>query len=137
MTDFITIEVRGLEKALRMLEKGQRGVERALRDAVNRTLLLLQDRIAMYPPPPPNSTYRRTGTLGRRWMTARPHIFVKKRMLEGVIGNNTRYAPYVQARDTQARVHRGRWRTIEDVIEQSRDDAQRILENAVITALEG
>ena len=137
MAEFITIEVQGLKEALRMLEQGQRGVERELRDAVNRVLLMLQDRIAKYPPPPAGSTYRRTGTLGRRWTTAQPHIFVQRRMIEGVIGNNTEYAPYVQSRSMQAWMHRGRWQTIEDVVERSRDEAQRILEGAVTRALEG
>lgn len=53
--------------------------------------------------------YQRSGILGRAW-----HLEARgKERLE--VTNTTRYAPYVQLRPTQARIHQGRWQTVEDV----------------------
>lgn len=64
--------------------------------------------------------YRRTGTLGRR-ITER----VDKTLIgvEGELGMNTPYAPQVIGRDTQARVHQGRWWVFEDVVDENADGA--------------
>ncbi len=67
----------------------------------------------VYPPPPSGSTYRRTGTLGRRW-TTRP--FRTTTEVGREIGNNTEYAPMVQSDELQATVHRGRWQTDAQVL---------------------
>lgn len=68
---------------------------------------LVQD-LARYPSPPSGSTYRRTGTLGRAWNTESTY-------LRHVIGNNVRYATYVQGPE-QAWMHRGRWLTAEEAV---------------------
>lgn len=67
----------------------------------------------VYPAPPSGSTYRRTGTLGRRW-TTRPIRTTTEVGRE--IGNNTEYAPRVQSDELQATVHRGRWQTDAQVL---------------------
>lgn len=73
-----------------------------------------------YPPPPPNSSYRRTQTLGRRWIVA-----PTERTLFGmrtIIGNNTVYGPYVQSEGRQAQVHQGRWQTDADAVRATAND---------------
>lgn len=57
---------------------------------------------------------RRTSeTLGRRWT-----IQILDQGFAARVGNNASYGHWVQDRQTQARVHRGRWRTIQDAAEQ-------------------
>lgn len=64
--------------------------------------------------------YRRTGTLGRRW-TIRVQPMVGG--ARGVMGNVTPYAPLVQGAE-QAGIHRGNWRTVEQVV---REEEQAIV----------
>lgn len=68
-------------------------------------------RMATYPPAPPNSTYRRTGTLGRRWVMrgTRNGVSVE-------IGNNTPYAPKVQGDKQLPHFRVIGWKTPEDVL---------------------
>lgn len=72
-----------------------------------------------YPPQPPNSRYRRTGTLGRKWTFA-----VRRKLfgIETLFGNNTLYAPDVQGQGTQAEIHAGRWQTDQDMLDQKGDE---------------
>ncbi len=60
---------------------------------MRRAVLRLQRDMADYPPKPKNSSYRRTGTLGRKWTTK---VTKTHEGLTGKVGNNTYYAPYVQ-----------------------------------------
>ncbi len=59
--------------------------------------------------------YDRTGKLGQAWTTA-----VRQSVTEtvGKVGNNIKYAKWVQAAATQAWMHVGRWRTDEQAIRQ-------------------
>jgi hypothetical protein len=88
----------------------------------------VHSQVPPYPAPPVNSRYRRTGTLGRE-------IYDRVRSLGssvvGVVGSPTVYAPYVIWRNTQAWMHRGRWWTLQDVLEKSRDGVVRIFEDAI------
>lgn len=54
--------------------------------------------------------YRRTGTLGRRW---RHLITPAGGGIRGTLTNRTPYAEFVQDEKKQARVHAGRWPTIQ------------------------
>lgn len=102
--------------------------------ATTASLLLFVPIMADYPPEPPNSTYRRTGTLGRLWTAAQPEWRPLPSGFEGSIGNATPYAMWVEGDDTQARIHRGRWptpkiaerRTRQQVIAQYQAAVKRI-----------
>lgn len=102
-------------------------VQVALGNAVQLSLDLLLARVTQYPPPPPNSTYVRGGpgsqNLGQKW-TVQVERFSDG--VEGIIGNNVTYGPYVQSRDMQAWMHQGRWDTIEDIAEDELDMIGRI-----------
>lgn len=102
-------------------------VQLALGNAVQTSLDLLLNRVTVYPPPPPNSTYVRGGpgsqNLGQKW-TVRVDRFPDG--VVGEIGNNVTYGPYVQSRDMQAGIHQGRWSTIEDIAEEELDMIARI-----------
>lgn len=76
--------------------------------AMERAGARLRTELAKYPPPPKNSTYRRTGKLGRSW-THRVNINLLT--TTALLGNNTPYAPDVQGEGTQVPIHQGRWQT--------------------------
>lgn len=70
---------------------------------------LILSKLATYPPQRPNSRYRRTGNLGRRWT-------MRQRGLTVTIGNNAEYAEEVQG-EKQKHFHRETgWQTPEDVV---------------------
>lgn len=74
--------------------------------------------LAHYPPPPPDSSYTRTGTLGRSWATR--HELGAGRF-DGETGTNVDYGPYVQDAERQAWMHRDRWNnTDENVADRHR-----------------
>ncbi len=110
-----TIEVRGLKELEAKL--GKLAAFTAMVAPMTKATALVQHDMAVYPPAPEGSTYRRTGTLGRRW-TSRVESLASN--VTGVVGNVTVYAPYVQDAEKQAKVHQGRWQTGQAVLEKSR-----------------
>lgn len=93
-----------------------------LYDATEASLAILHDDIARYPAPPPRSTYRRKGLLGRTWTEI---VRLVSGGVEGELGNNARsprgriYGPYVQDHERQAFMHEGRWATDRMVAERN------------------
>lgn len=110
----VTITVTGIAETNLRLDKlkGMGWAVRPMRQATT----LPQERMARYPSQSAGSRYVRTGTLGRRWTT---QIDETPNKVIGRVGNNTEYAPWVQSRQFQAGVHRGRWQTEQDVAERS------------------
>lgn len=86
-----------------------------------------------YPPQRSGSSYVRTGTLGRRWVTEPVKHIAEG--LQGTIGNNTPYGPWVQSSAFQAYMHRGRWQTDQDVVREEQQFIIRLFENAVSNAM--
>ena len=83
-----------------------------------RSLERFRADLAHYPPARTDSTYRRTGRLGRSWAI---RYSVTARGIEGETGTNVEYGPYVQDAERQAWMHRGRWdNTDEDVARRHR-----------------
>ena len=77
--------------------------------AANTALL----RVAqVYPPPPPGSSYRRTGTLGRGWQPIGPHT-TGSQWAAGIV-NETDYGEFVMG-NRQATIHQGRWKTVDTI----------------------
>jgi hypothetical protein len=62
-----------------------------------------------------NEGYRRTGKLGQAWTTKVTQTATET---VGKVGNAIKYAKWVQAADTQAWMHVGRWRTDRQAIAQ-------------------
>jgi hypothetical protein len=110
----VSISIQGTDKLIAKL--GRVEGTKFLRAPMQRAVLRLQRDMQEYPTQRKGSTYRRTGTLGRKWT-----VRVKQDGAElvGTVGNNTRYAPFVQSRQFQARVHRGRWQTDAQVMNQN------------------
>jgi len=93
-------------------------VDRELLSATEKSGLAVLKRAQTYPRQRPGSTYRRTGTLGRKWSVAvsrRGGIYTAR------LRNPTSYAPDVQGVLGQKPVHKGRWPTDRAMLkEQSR-----------------
>lgn len=126
----IVVTVNGVERIVAKMGKLQ-GVG-FLRPPIQRSMIRLQRYMANYPPAPPNSKYRRTGTLGRRWTT---QVVEAGGGLTGKVGNNTRYAPLVQSSKFQVKPHRGRWQTDRDSIRANESAIVRDFEASIREAL--
>ena len=91
---------------------------RALHRTMEAVLLKIWELIPGYPPPPPDSTYTRTGTLGRTLgggmsggREGKPDIYYVRKShgyQEASFGTRLKYAPYVIG-EKQAKIHQGRW----------------------------
>ena len=124
----MTITVKNLDAVIRKIDGLERGDY--LSGVASAGADLLRADMRRYPPPPPNSTYRRTGTLGKSW--------TKTTMRGGKgggwvaqIGTRLKYAPFVQDATRQAAVHQGRWQTVQDVAKNRRDDVVRFCVKAI------
>lgn len=126
----MSVTIKGVDELVRKL--GQAAAIPVLRPPMNRSVLKLQRDMADYPPQRPGSSYVRTGTLGRTWTTRVTKLFGG---LEGRAGNVTRYAPDVQSKRFQARVHQGRWQTDEQVLNKNMksilDDFEKAIQEAI------
>lgn len=76
--------------------------------------------------------YDRTGKLGQAWTT---RVTQTARETVGKVGNNIKYAKWVQASATQAWMHQGRWRTDAQAVAQFRDKIVKRFEDAIRRAL--
>lgn len=129
----VSITITGIDKLIAQL--GRLEGMNHLRAPMQRAVYRLQARMAQYPAQRPNSTYRRTGTLGRKWTTK---ITQSASELVGSVGNNTEYAPYVQAYRFQARAHRGRWiNTDKYVMDTEQRNIVRDFEDTIAQRLRG
>lgn len=122
----VEVEIRGTDALIAKL--GKVGATNVLRPPMQRTVLRIQRDMQEYPPQRPGSRYVRgrgmanaagvvlhktSQNLGKRWITK---VFQDGSYLTGKVGNNVTYAPLVQSRQFQARIHRGRWQTDAQVV---------------------
>ena len=124
----MSFDDHGLDAFLaRMPGEMHRAFNSAMEDA---TTLVLRD-ISVYPTQRSGSGYRRTHTLQRSWSR---RIEWTGDTIVGIVGSNSNMAPYnraVQDRDLQARVHQGRWQTIQSVIESDEREVNRMFQDRV------
>lgn len=127
----MSIKIEGIEELFRKLD--QATAVQTLVPPMQRAVLRLQSRMANYPPAPPRSRYRRTGTLGRRWTT---RVEPGAESVTGRVGNNTVYGPLVQSERFQTHIHqRTGWQTDRSVLEEERDAIIADFERAISEAL--
>jgi len=124
------LEIKGIKELFNKLDRLE-AID-VLERPMQRAMYRLEARMKEYPAPPARSTYVRTGTLGRRWTTK---IIKLREGVQGVIGNNTEYAPWVQSKRFQAAIHKGRWQTAEDVLTEELktivDDFEKAIKDAI------
>ncbi len=122
-----TIIIKGTDDAEKVLGVDIPGI---VDPVMERAIRQMQAELMTYPSPPPSSTYRRTGTLGRTWHAEGGNMY-------WVLGNNTAYARYVEG-DWQTAVHsRTGWTTAEDVAENAEGDLVGDIEAALKGAMGG
>lgn len=119
------ITIRGLDEVIQRMEQYPDELHKGMEAAMDATMLVLWENVPPYPPPPDNSSYRRTGTLGRTLGSSmsggksggEPDIYEVRPIgsgFEGRFGTRLEYAPYVIGDDTQAWMHY-QWWTISTV----------------------
>ena len=123
------VELIGLEALASIPGAAPRVLMDALGQAGEEALLGLIPDLASYPSQPAGSTYRRTGTLGRLWTSAKPSWAAKPSGFIGTLGNATSYGPYVQG-DEQARGN-AHWDTAADVLDGHTAEIFGIFEDAL------
>lgn len=129
----IEIKVGGLDKLASGLERSEAIVRDEVAQALARVIESARASAMRYPPPRPGQRYRRTYRLRGGWGNARVQGRIGARAIEASIANPVPYAPYVQG-DAQAWMHVGRWKTVDDIADDHRVQAQGELETALIRA---
>ena len=125
-----SVEVTGMGELLTKMQAFPVKLGQVMAKGMAASLTVIWEKIPPYPAPPADSSYRRTGTLGRtlgssmRGSTSggNPDIFTVKKLgagYEGRFGTRLNYAPYVIGDGTQSRAHAGRWWTLRNVAEKA------------------
>lgn len=125
-----------------MLRRAPRKIDSALtaglEDASTHVLRIMKT----YPTQRRGSTYRRTNTLKRSWkrrVDSRGRLSGLGSRVRAIIDSDGSIAPYnrfVQDRDVQARVHRGRWtNTAQGVVEREARTVVNMIDNRLRIAL--
>lgn len=113
MSDITSVQIVGLDRLLKKLDYTSSQLRTAMRVPMGKAMRYIHSQVPGYPPPPSNSTYVRTGTLGRSITTK---VETLGGDTVGKIGTNVIYAPYVISEKRQAWMHRGRWWTLQKVV---------------------
>lgn len=120
------IEYKGLDELIMLMKQFPQKLRQISKMGMEASLLVLWENIPPYPAPPPDSKYRRTGTLGRTLGSSegggktggQPDVYETKAIgahdYEGRFGTNLNYAPYVIGEE-QAR-HMSHWWKLTSII---------------------
>jgi hypothetical protein len=128
-------QIKNLDHVVAAFAGAPQVIEDEIGKAIATIMGLAADRLADEPAPPPQSRYVRTHALSGEWRKNKPRFVVAGNSKRAVLRNTQPYARWVQARETQAQIHRGRWATVEQVEEDLAPDAAQELEAAGNRAL--
>lgn len=131
------LEVKGLQELIKSMQAFPEELAKIGAVAMDASLHVLWENVPPYPPPPKDSTYRRTGTLGKSLGSSEqggtsgdPSIYKIHSLgggnFEGQFGSSLSYAQYVIGTGTQAKVHQGRWYTMMTIAAKSADKINEI-----------
>ena len=130
------VEVKGLDELIAKMKAYPGELRKSLHLTVTSALIVLWENVPAYPPPPEDSTYKRTGTLGKSLgsglsggAVGEPDVFTVKSLgsgFEGKFGSNLSYASYVIGEQQSPRM--SHWWTIKTVAEKSADKITRLFE---------
>jgi hypothetical protein len=130
----ISVEVSGFESLVRKL--GASTAASTLARPLVQAQQLIREKLAKYPPPPPNSTYIRTGRLGEGWEAPVPTSLMAQ------VTNMVEYAPFVQRSPLMGDPHQTAqhaatgWPTDVGVVEESADEIGALFGAAIQEALD-
>ncbi len=155
----VVIKIEGLTPLLRKLDAA--AADKTIRSAMFGSLALLRLELKKYPPPPGAGDWQGfVSDKQRRWFFANLRegniqIPYRRQMarglggawaqriegyagnMVGIVGNNKSYARWVQDEARQARIHQGRWQTVQQVARDSLGKIARLFQQAVDAALRG
>jgi hypothetical protein len=120
----IKVTIKGTKELERKLGVN---IPKKLKPAMNNSCEIVVNAMADYPPKPPQSTYRRTMTLGRRWGYK---VAMKGKGIVGIIKNLTPYVEWVQSKLRQVRWMK-HWQTDEKVIKRVKPQVVREFEEGL------
>ncbi len=145
----IDIRVRA-EALLAKLNRIGGGMRPTLGKAMEKGVLYVHSRVPKYPKATgapgrdaqgrftAAGSYRRTGTLGRTVTSMQglaPEALSRVDNLGGqvvgIVGTALSYAPWVIDEERQAKQHRGRWWTLQRVVQDARNGIKNIFEQAI------
>jgi len=128
------VEIRGLKELRAKLKR----MDDSLQDEMRRTMIqataLVQRPAQQYPAKRPESSYRRTGTLGK---TITSEVKSVGNDTVGTIGTDLVYAPWVighkvvGGRGPQARIHQGTWKTLKAHLDARRGEIRELFKEMV------
>ena len=126
-----SITITGVDALIAKL--GKAAAIKTLRPPMKKWVGKLKDEMQDYPPPPPASTYIRTGRLGREWTKK---VTTQQNGLTGIVSNyKTPYGIWVQSQRFQVAIHRGRWQTDQSTVDKNRPaivgDFQKAIDRAL------
>ena len=118
---------KGLDELKTLVDQFSDLALKAAEPAMRDTMIYLHGQLPEYPPALETSSYKRTGTLGRRFTEA---VDVQADAVIGELGTNLNYAPWVVGDSFpgseingvmkyQAQVHVGRWWQFNTVIDEN------------------
>jgi len=122
----VIITVEGLDELLKRFGTSNKVVNAEIKKAMTKAVYFLQSKVAVYPAPPPMSTYRRTGTLGRSITSEIKGVGGE---IRGIIGTAIPYAPYVIG-PKQAAVHAGRWKRMTEHAKEQKGKVEEFFAKA-------
>lgn len=123
----LDFKVTGIEAVLEKV--GRLDTMSYLQPPMQRGLYRLLSKMASYPSAPSGSKYRRTGTYGRKWTT---NIKQSSTSLQGKIGINLSYAPWVGSGKFQSKTHaKNGWMTDKKAVESLRQVILDDFNNAI------
>lgn len=138
------VETRGLDELMKKLKWFPQKMKQLQKTGMDASLLVLWENVPPYPDADPNSSYRRTGTLGRSLGSSeaggrsggQPEIYQVKGLgstnVEGRFGTRLSYAEHVIGEDP-AWMHY-RWWKLSSVLERSKDKIVQVWEKIATTA---
>jgi hypothetical protein len=132
------VEVKGLDEIIERMKAYPGELKKSLTLTVTSALIVFWENVPPYPPPPENSGYRRTGTLGRSLgsgfgggAVGSPDVFQVRSLgagVEGKFGSRLSYAGDVIGDGTQKPKFAEYWWTIRAISEKSAEKVGRLFE---------
>ena len=135
----LQIETRGLDELIARMKHCPGKLKEVSKIGINASLLVLWENVPPYPEANPDSSYRRTGTLGRTLGSSEaggksagsPDIYTVKALgtteMEGRFGTRLGYSPYVIG-ENQAWMHKDRWWKLSAIIPKAQGKIVKIWE---------
>lgn len=122
------VVITGLDPIITRSKEFKRELASEIRKAQAIVRKSIVSQRTVEPPPPPNSTYQRTGQLSRGWERAVPILTNDGTIMQLI--NSVTYMPFVQDADEQAAVHQDRWETNQQIADDNEGAAQQAFEDA-------